>query len=50
MQSETQGFSVAEALLYLCATRCGRDRLSKVLVVVTLLAVVVAGLVQLLAA
>jgi len=50
MQSETQGFSIAEALLYLCASRRGRDRLSKALVVLTALAVVVAGLAQLLAA
>jgi hypothetical protein len=49
MSSESLGFSTAEALLYLCASRCGLDRLSKALVGVTLAAGTIVGLVRLLA-
>ena len=49
MRTDSLGFSAAEALLYLCASRCSLDRLSKVLVSVTAVAGVVVGLVHFLA-
>ena len=49
MRTDSLGFSAAEALLYLCASRCSLDRLSKVLVGVTAVAGVVAGLIHFLA-
>lgn len=49
MRTDSLGFSDAEALLYLCASRCSLDRLWKVLVGVTAVASAVVGVVQLLA-
>ena len=43
MSTRSLGFSAAEALLYLCASRCGRDRLSKALIGLTLVAGIVVG-------
>ena len=47
MRDETVGFSTAEALLYLCASRWGLDRLSKVLLGVTAVAGAIVGVVKL---
>lgn len=48
MSAGSLGFSAAEALVYLCASRCGRVRLNRALVGLTLLAGGVFGLVRLL--
>ena len=49
MSTDSLGFSAAEALRYLCASRCGRDWASKALVGLTLVAGVAVGLARLLA-
>ena len=43
MSTESLGFSAAEALLYLCASRCSMSRLSRILVGLTALAAVALG-------
>lgn len=48
MSSELPGFSAADALLYLCASRGGLERLSRILIGTTLAAGLVSGLVMLL--
>ena len=48
MRSESLGFSTAEALLYLCATRCGLGRLSRTLVGVTVAGGLIVALAHLL--
>ena len=47
MSTESLGFSAADALLYLCAARCGRGWLSKALVAVTVFAGLVVGVLRL---
>jgi len=44
VKAAAPGFSRAEALLYLCASRCSLGRLSRVLLAVTALAGALGGL------
>lgn len=48
MNTDRLSLSAADALLYLCAARCGRARLNRALIAVTALAGVMAGLISLL--
>lgn len=48
MHVDTPGFSPAEALIYLCASRCSLDRLSTTLLGITAVVGLVAGIVTLL--
>lgn len=47
MSTDSAGFSAAEALLYLCATRHGRSWLNRALVGVTIAAGLAVGLLRL---
>jgi len=49
MHTESRGFSAAEVLLYLCASRCSLGRLSAALLGLTAVAALTAGIVALLA-
>ena len=49
MRTDAPGFSAAEALLYLCASRCTLGRLSTALVGLSLVAALALGIVLLLA-
>jgi hypothetical protein len=49
MRNDTPGFSTAEALLYLCASRWGLGWLSKALMGVTIVAALAAGVILLIA-
>jgi ABC-type protease/lipase transport system fused ATPase/permease subunit len=48
MYAEAWGYTAAEALAYLCASRSGRSRLSRILIGVTVVAAAAVGLGQLL--
>lgn len=48
MKEQTPVFDAAEALLYLCVSRCGLERLSRILVGITLVAGLIGGAVLLL--
>jgi hypothetical protein len=48
METVELGFSATDALLYLCASRCGRGWLSRTLVGVTALVGAAVGIIQLL--